>query len=208
MAVHISVMSGKLKGIPAINTNTLSNKFCQMLALSGNANIVCCGNGDEPECYSWRMLTGSRKNCVDKFQQNTVTLSTDYVEWGALPVFNALWVRFHGHGELENLMHMVNFHNIARKNPKTTFGLWTKRRNIIRQYHEAYTQPDNLILIYSNPLTNVIREAVPQGFDKVFNATLHSSDLENCTGRVCTECLDCYHKGGNSVIVERVKIRN
>jgi len=208
MPVHVSVMSGKLKGIPGVNTNTLTNSFCQMMALSGKADVICSGSGERPQCYSWRMLTGSRKNCVDKFQQNTDLLSSDIIEWDALPVFNALYVRFHGHGELENLTHMVNFHRIALMNPKTTFGLWTKRRNIIRQYHLAYSQPNNLILIYSNPLTNVIRESIPQGFDKVFNATLHSSDLENCTGRVCTECLDCYHKGGNSVIVEKVKIRN
>ena len=28
MPVHMSKMSGKLKGIPAINTNTLTNLFC------------------------------------------------------------------------------------------------------------------------------------------------------------------------------------
>jgi hypothetical protein len=154
------------------------------------------------------MLTGSRKNCVDKFQQNTDLLSSGIIEWEALPVFNALYVRFSGHGELENLTHMVNYHFIALKNPKTTFGLWTKRRNIVRQYHLTYAQPDNLILIYSNPLTSIVRTAIPQGFNKVFNATAHSSDLENCTGRVCTECLSCYRLDGESVIVEKVKIRN
>ena len=208
MSVHVSVMSGKLKGIPAVNTNTLTNSFCKMMALSGKADVICSGSGKRPQCYSWRMLTGSRKNCVDKFQQNTDLLSSGIIEWEALPVFNALYVRFSGHGELENLTHMVNYHFIALKNPKTTFGLWTKRRNIVRQYHLTYAQPDNLILIYSNPLTSIVRTAIPQGFNKVFNATAHSSDLENCTGRVCTECLSCYRLDGESVIVEKVKIRN
>ena len=32
--VHISTMSGKLKGIPSINTNTLTNKLCQKMLYS------------------------------------------------------------------------------------------------------------------------------------------------------------------------------
>ena len=223
MAVHISVMSGKLKGIPAINTNTLSNSFCQMMALSGKSDVICSGGGDRPDCYSWSMLKGSRKNCVNKFEQNSVTLSTGYVEWADLPVFNSLWVRFHGHGELVNETHFINFLQIAERNPRTTFSLFTKRKDIVKrvlqsiEWHGSTRAsgqdvfirkiPENLILVYSNPIVGRITDKKPQYFHKVFNTTTEKSTRDNCTGQKCIECLACYQFDGNSVLIEQKKKR-
>ena len=198
--VKVSTMTGKLVDIPAINTNTISNPFC--IAMHGAKDNVICSN-----CFSWNMLHGSRKNCAKVWQKNSDFLA-DEIDWQYLPTFNALWVRFHGHGELQNIAHMVNFHNIALKNPETTFSLWTKRRDIIRQYHREYTQPGNLILIYSNPLKDRIITQPPQGFDKVFNVVTQPDTAENCTGKNCIDCLTCYRTGTQVVIVEREKKRS
>jgi hypothetical protein len=205
--VHLSVMSGKLKGMPAINTNTLDNPFCQVMALSGIPSLICAGAGDKPQCYSWSMLSGSRQNCIPKFQQNSDVLS-EVIPWDCLPVFNSPNVRYHGHGELINLEHMVNFHRIALKNPQTMFALWSKRRDIILSYHKLCNQPDNLILVYSNPSTKYLLHKPPAGFDKVFNVVSQPHKGENCTGKRCTECLSCYRHSGESVLIEHVKVRN
>ena len=52
---HWSKMSGKLIGIPALNTDTTSNKYC--IKMSKTDTI--CGS-----CYSWNMLKTFRKNAV------------------------------------------------------------------------------------------------------------------------------------------------
>lgn len=197
--IRESVMGGKLDGIKAINTNTLTNDFCSAMRTT---DAVC------RVCYSASMLQGSRKNCQPAFQSNSDVLS-EPIDYDDIPFINAAFYRFHGHGELINMAHMKNFHDIARKNPHCNFGLWTKRRDIIRQYHLEYKQPNNLILIYSNPTVGTIRQP-PVGFDKCFNV-VHKDEFvenQNCTGQKCIECLKCYRQGGDSIIVEAIKKRS
>ena len=210
MTVHMSKMSGKLKGIPAINTNTLTNPFC----MRQHRTDTICG-----KCYSFTMLEGYRKNCTPAFERNSALLS-DWIDWDDLPIINSAFFRFSAHGELINETHFVNLIRIARKNPHTTFALWTKRASITRKFTKPYNSkwetlygsedfgdiPPNLILVFSNPkIDRVI--GVPRGFHKVFNNVSKGSTApQNCTGRKCIECLACYRKdSGTDVIVEMVK---
>ena len=72
-----SVMSGKLKGIPALNTSPLTNNYCKSQAK--NKDSICS------ECYSIRMLQTFRKNAVPKFELNTKILSSRLLEAHELP---------------------------------------------------------------------------------------------------------------------------
>ena len=67
LAVKISVMTGKLVEIPAINTNTLTNEFCQKMRTS-SPKCICW------YCYSYDMLEGSRKNCQPAWEHNSLLL--------------------------------------------------------------------------------------------------------------------------------------
>ncbi len=197
MALHISKMSGKLEGIPAVNTNTLSNEFCQKM---GNSDTVCA------LCYSRKMLETYRKGCIPKFEQNSKFLSGVQLPRTAFPRINAAVFRLHGHGELVNLTHLINLAVFAGRNPLTTFSLWTKRKNLVSQFlSEGRMVPNNLILIYSNPDMGSVSFKVPKGFHKVFNVVEEAHSRENCTGKKCLDCLLCYQKSTTNVIVERQK---
>ena len=39
--VHISKMTGKLQGLQAISTNTVTNKFCNKQNASKNDDVIC-----------------------------------------------------------------------------------------------------------------------------------------------------------------------
>lgn len=198
--VHVSVMSGKLKGISAINTNTVTNKFCQKMQKGNN---IC------KHCYSQAMLTGSRKNCQPSFQRNSDLLSSRALLPHEIPRLNHAWFRFHGHGELINYVHFRNLCAIAFANPQTTFALWTKRKDIVWEYGENVSlPPDNLILIYSNPKLDSVMTKPPKYFDKVFNNITDKDAEANCTGQKCIDCLECYDLDGANVIVEHVKARS
>lgn len=200
MKVHVSVMSGKLKGISAINTNTVTNKFCQKMQKGNN---IC------KHCYSQAMLTGSRKNCQDSFQRNSDLLSSRALFPDEIPTINAAWFRFHGHGELINTQHFHNLCAIAFANPQTTFALWTKRKDIVWEYFEHVSVPPiNLILIYSNPKLDSVMDSPPPMFNKVFNNITDKNAEANCTGQKCMDCLECYKWSGAEVIVEHVKVRS
>ena len=200
--LKISVMTGKLTGISAINSDTTANKFCNSEWEKGKQtdNRIC------GFCYSQSMLRGSRKNCVDSWRRNLNLLKSGEFD---MPYLNYHTMRLHGHGELEDYNMMVSFHKIITNNPLVTFTLWTKRVDIIRKYLNEYDKPDNLILIYSNPIIDMVMTKAPRGFDKVFNTVREPSELENCTGQKCIDCMKCYDKSNvEACITERVKIRS
>ena len=62
-----SVMSGKMIGIPALNTDTTSNKFC--MSQAKDTSSICSS------CYSWSMLQTFRKNAVPRFRKNSEIIS-------------------------------------------------------------------------------------------------------------------------------------
>jgi len=192
-------MTGKLVEIPAINTNTLTNEFCQKMH-SSCEKCICW------DCYSFAMLEGSRKNCQPAWQQNSDILSGGLLGY-PLPQFNSLYVRFDGHGELINETHFINYLLITERNPKTTFSLFTKRHKLVKRVLETRKKPQNLILVYSNPIVDRITDKIPYHFDKVFNTTTEKSTRDNCTGKKCIECLACYTHGTDT-LVEMKKARS
>ena len=192
-------MTGKLVKIPAINTNTLTNEFCQKMH-SSCEKCICW------DCYSFAMLEGSRKNCQPAWQKNSDILSGGLLGY-PLPQFNSLYVRFDGHGELINETHFINYLLITEHNPKTTFSLFTKRHKLVKRVLETRKKPQNLILVYSNPIVDRITDKIPYYFDKVFNTTSYLSTEDNCTGRKCIECLACYTHGTDT-LVEMKKARS
>ena len=67
-----SKMSGKLDGIPALNTDTTSNKFC--ISRSKDKNSICS------QCYSWNMLRTFRKSAVPRFRKNSILISENVLD--------------------------------------------------------------------------------------------------------------------------------
>ena len=197
--------SGKLEDIPSLNTNTLSNPFCNKMKKTD----TICG-----QCYSHSMLGTFRKNCVPKFEENSEMLSKEILDdedimyrgFGTL----SRVARFHSHGEIINENHFINLLLICSCYPHTTFSLWTKRISLVNRVLDRYSnvgipKPKNLILIYSNPKLDSIKDSVPRNFDKVFNNVTSKSDQVNCHQK-CKDCMMCYTIGDNTKqIVEVVK---
>jgi len=195
--VHISTMSGKLEGFKSINTNTLTNPFCQKM----NQSDTICG-----ECYSMHMLSTYRKNTTPVLQRNSDLFSTRVIKKDEVPRINDEYFRFSSHGELINAKHLRNYCKIAENNPGTTFALWTKRKDLVSQHFKRWPQPDNLILVYSNPKIDKVMDRPPRFFDRVFNNVTDKYTGEaNCTGQKCKDCLLCYKWHTTDVIVEHVK---
>ena len=161
--LKISNMTGKLAGFKALNTNTLTNPYCQKMNAVDDDNIIC------KHCYSVEMLNGLRKNCAPSWQRNSDTLSGGLIPPHMLPTILDAFFRFSGHGELINLTMLENFHNITLHNPHCSFALWTKRKVWIRKFYSQHDKPSNLILIYSNPRIDAVMDTPPAYFDRTFN---------------------------------------
>ena len=192
-----SKMSGKLEGLPALNTDTTSNKFC--IERSKDTNSVC------NSCYSWNMLSTFRKNAVPRFRENSRIISENVLELNELPHPMSTVARFNGHGELINRNHVQNIVNFALFYPKVTFTLWTKKRGVIQAFFNKQKKPDNLLLIFSNDKIDCVYKKVPKHFDKVFNVVSKKNGYVNCEGK-CIDCLKCYDTQDKSEqIVEVIK---
>jgi len=195
--IKISKMSGKLKGFKSINTNPLTNNFCNKMQTTNN---IC------KKCYSRRMLKEFRCNCVPPFQNNSEIFSSSILSEKELPSIKDKYFRLHSHGELINDIHLINFVNIAKKNPNTMFALWTKRKDLINKFKGEF--PENLILIYSSLKMNKI-EKLPNHFHKVFTVfdkeNADSSHI-NCKQK-CSECYICYTKNDITYVNEHLKYR-
>ena len=200
MKIKISNMTGKLKGIRAINCNTLSNPFCQKQNKSKVKNNICT------ICYSVAMLETHRQNCVAPWENNSSILSTmDLEKSNIVPLFkNDRIFRLDGHGELINLLHLHNYCTIAKHNENTNIALWTKRKDIVNKYFNDYDKPKNLILIFSNSIINKPIFDIPKHFDKVFNNVFENDykEKQNCTGQDCIDCQACYHFNDTNIIID------
>ena len=195
--IKYSVMSGKLKGIPALNTSPLNNEFCK--AMSKKKDSIC------GSCYSINMLKTFRKMCDAPFQKYGEFLSKKVHPSEYLPKPpNALYVRFSAHGELINLNHTINLFKICGLSPNTTFTLWTKRKGLVWKAIKQIGKPSNLILIHSASALDV-ETTVPKYFDKVFIVQTKNNDKTNCFGG-CIDCLKCYTKTDTTThIYEEIK---
>jgi len=181
--LKISVGSGKMKGLSSLNTNTLTNEFCQKS--SKKDNLICS------MCYSWLQLNTYRKNCQPSWENNSKLLSERVIDTYYLPQITDKIFRFNSHGELINDYHMINIINLVNKNHRTVFTLWTKRIGIVNRVLKEHKKPKNLILVYSSPLTDT-QFNLPKNFDKVFTGVDKRTDVKiNCFGD-CVSCRRCY----------------
>lgn len=113
-------------------------------------------------------------------------------------------IRLEAFGDVINAIHVINYFNLCKRNPKITFAAWTKNVDFyeaaVKMGHE---KPDNLILVASSPMLNTeINVENHPIVDKTFTVyTLEyikanniGPDFFNCGARSCKKCGRCYRK--------------
>jgi len=191
--------SGKMQGLWSLNSSVVMNEFCKKMA---KTDSICS------KCYG-KKLEAFRKK--DKTIPYSVSWYKNGIELSCAPLTKipkfrkAKVVRFHSVGELINRQHLENFAAIARANKETLFSIWTKRKNLFRNF----VKPENMILIYSEPKINKEHKKAPKGFNKVFTVYnkkfAKENNIEiNCEQK-CVTCMKCYSHNNIQVINELMK---
>ena len=178
--MRLSKMTGKLEGVQACNTSPLDNSFCDLM--SKVPGTIC------RYCYSRDMLHRFRTRCRPSWKLNGEELSDELLD--TFPVVTTELFRINAHGELINVIHARNMLRLAKANPNTKVGLWTKRPNLVWEAIKLEGKPDNVSLVYSSPWVN-LESKPPRDFDHTFTVFDYDTNI-NCGGHKCNECRLCY----------------
>jgi hypothetical protein len=202
--VHITKeMNGKMEGFMSLSSSPLLNPICQ-------ARRLCDGSICK-HCFSIAMQ--KRYGGLSKvLEKNTEVLTTTEIPPSEFPLVNAHAFRLEAFGDVQNETQVKNYFNFCRRNPRTTFSVWTKNPEIYQRVLESgVKKPKNLIIILSSHLVNVQANADKWDFvDKVFTVydkayAEKNNIVINCGKRKCLSCMNCYDPRGEDIINELLK---
>lgn len=197
-------LKGKMENMVVITSSCLENNYC--IKSKEDPESICS------KCYAQRSLS-FMKNARDTYRENSRILSGEIIPFLDLPRLNVLFCRFESHGDLINKTHLQNYINIAKKNPRTRFTIWTKRPDIVMQFfEEGEESPENFKWVFSSPFINQPMSAsIVSMIDtwkidyQIFTVYTKSYADENqvdinCGDRKCFDCLKCYTRTPESGI--------
>lgn len=197
--------SGKMKGISSIGTSCANNPHC--IARRQNGESVCS------KCYAATYMK-MRDALKNRLEENAKILSTRILADDELPVIADSVFRFESFGDIYNATHLTNYVNICKKNPNTSFALYTKNAWILDEVFNknGTKKPSNLSIVVSSPLLNKpiklgnefwFVDHIFTVYDKKYIA---ENDVAiNCGAKNCLGCQICYHTGGEFYVSEKLK---
>ena len=199
---------GKMEGMISLSTSPAVNEFCQARQ-GAECDCVC------EHCYA-QALQDFRKTLGQKLARNTELLTAAVYPVEFFPVVNVSVARLEAFGDLNNTNQAINYFHFCMRNAWATFAQWTKNPFIIAAALQYCYKPENLIIIYSDPMINggidpaQVRARWPF-VDKVFTVWTDEATAAaagrviNCGARHCFTCSQCYRLDGAEVINELLK---
>lgn len=184
---------GKMTGIPSLSTSRSDNKYCQENQKREGTVCQHCYVNKQEKMY---------KNLSSMLSNNSEILKREVYPLNYWPLINASFFRLESFGDVDCLAQQINYFNLCKRNPHTTFAQWTKNpvwAQLAITRGEA--KPDNLIIICSSLYINkeIQMSELLSCVDKIF--TVYDKDYAkehdipiNCGGKRCLECQLCYHK--------------
>ena len=192
--------TGKMAGLQSLSTSVVLNPHC-VRRMQKNDSICA-------KCFAAAMM--NRYKDLDRcLQDNTPILTASVLPVSVLPLIPSRYFRFEAYGDIINTNQVINYFNIAKKNPDTLCALWTKNPHIVaRAIVLGYEKPANLQIVLSSPLVNKPLKAVKYAFiDKIF--TVYDKEGAkavniNCGARSCLACGRCYRPNPEGVALQYI----
>lgn len=180
--------TGKMSGLHSLSTSVTVNPYCIKRQQKGDS--ICA------HCFSASMMK-QYKSLNECTTRNAEILTASVLPGSVLPLIPSRYFRFESFGDLINVNQVINYFNIAKKNPDTLCALWTKNPHIIAKAIEAgHDKPANLQIVLSSPFVNKPVKSTKYGFiDKIFTVydKKTAKDVNiNCGARSCLGCGRCY----------------
>lgn len=211
--------TGKMEGMHSISTAVTVNPICQARrAAALKALEEAKEKGLDPiehiclSCFAEAQLEYQGSTDI-KYRRAFEILNYKVFALEDFPILNLLVFRIEAFGDVASVTQARNYIRLANRNPLTICTAWTKNPGIWKEAFAIEGKPENMIMIYSNPIVDskIDEEAFFQALkvsypflDKMFSVFNEEDETTNCGGRKCLTCLNCYRKDG-PVFIHEVK---
>lgn len=224
--LHLTVdHTGKMSGMVSLSTTCKCNEYCIRrirLAVEAIVGYELADSGETIRTAIRKYISENPMSqdvsicafCFSDAKQNYMTSMTAplsrnheilnngiiHPDW--LPTLNVLFFRGESFGDFASVNAVINFYNLAAKNPAVHVTPWTKNLAFFGIARDKYgaVKPDNLTLVYSSQYINkraTVSKKHADLVDVVFTvytpeyADAHNIAI-NCGARSCLACLRCY----------------
>jgi len=174
-------------------------------------------------CYATKYQS-FRPVVRESYRKNGIEITSRIYDMYELPIVTNFQCRFDAFGEIYDSergdIQLTNYVNIAKKNSRVNFVLWSRNYKKIEKYFTENIKPDNFRIIRSSaevdkPVMHIPNKHI---WDGVFNVlSAHYMDDNNVKANCgtldkygkkhsCVSCpTGCYHTGNEVVVFEKVK---
>lgn len=204
--LKITNHSGKMEYINSLNTEKTFSCTCNKMQ---KLKSTICNS-----CYVDKTKNQYKQVTSATIYNSLLLRFVDLQDNQIFRTYNTNFFRFESFSDLQNMQHLENLMKIANANPFTTFTLWTKNIQLVKNYFKNNSIPENFILIISSPIINnklndnIFKSFYEIGFKennfKVFTVYDDETVKINCKKK-CIECLKCYTKNDIKHISEFIK---
>lgn len=192
--------AGKMSGLHSISTAVTVNPYCIKRQAKGDS--ICA------HCFAASMMK-QHQALNEATARNAEILTASILPVSVLPLIPTRYFRFEAFGDLINANQVINYFNIAKKNPDTLCALWTKNPQIIsKAISMGYDKPGNLQIVLSSPFVNKAIKSTKWAFvDKIF--TVYDKQAAkavniNCGARSCLACGRCYRPNPDGAKIQYI----
>lgn len=189
-----------MSGLHSISTAVTVNPYCIKRQAKGDS--ICA------HCFAASMMK-QYKALNEATARNAEILTASILPVSVLPLIPTRYFRFESFGDLINTNQVINYFNIAKKNPDTLCALWTKNPQIIaKAILMGYDKPVNLQIVLSSPFVNKAIKSTKWTFvDKIF--TVYDKQAAkavniNCGARSCLQCGRCYRPNPDGAKIQYI----
>lgn len=216
---------GKMTGLVSMSTSSKYNLDCilrieaakKLLEETGK-EMICL------HCFSEAMQDRYSTMYI-KYIVATEILTSKVFDIEDFPLLNVSIARKESFGDINpvnngGINQGLNYIHDCKRNPDTMFSCWTKNPYTWKMVFEIEAKPENLIMIYSDPVINgsmqdpeallFAIQCIFPFIDKIFIVydkeyiKNHNVSI-NCGALSCNSCRRCYRKYTESVIKEILK---
>lgn len=189
--------SGKIETLFSCDSSCNHCTFCKTVRENMKNNPLCICNYCYDDAQEKRYPATFNRHGLQLKIMSSVQFERE--ELAMLPIFGTC--RFNSSGDIENIIHAMNYINIAYSHPLVRFTLFAKNTAPVVAAIDKLGKPENLLLVQSSLIMGKPCK-LAKYFDYTFTVYVTEEEVKlaiahgavECNGQKCKDCgFKCYN---------------